>query len=213
MITRERLVYERAMAEYPGKVLSKGYLRALKQINNTDNTYTLDFKAASADLNVEKKLDRNDTFIAHSITYGVAPVVSSEYGRTRPQTYPNFTAFPEVTTASSEFDPNDLELFWNAYITIKVGSVVQIENLATREALYVPQTQQSSASNRSQIDGAEDGIIHLEPNVILNGYDNLAVQLTVPLFSGAKVANTNSNTVNFIWMQLNGYLIKETGNK
>lgn len=195
-------------------VISDSFLKVLQPVTNAKSKYKFDLKQTSQDAGagsaaIEMKLDRNDAFIASSIGFGILPVVSGNFGKAKLQTYPNQTSLPPVTTVGSEFTTDDLNVFWNSILALKVGNVVHIPNLDTTHFYFAPETQKSAATNYDQYDGKQHGFKDLTPQIMLKGDDNIDLTIEAPYFNAIKVANTNANTVNYLVMWLRGFLIKE----
>jgi hypothetical protein len=190
-------------------VKSESYLQILVAITNSKSKFKFDIKQTSTTLDTEQKLDRNDAFIVSSFGYGIKAVVSSNFGKSKLLTYPNQTIFPAVTTSGSEFTPDDLMVFWNAALSLKVGNTVHIPALETYQFYYGPETQKSAATNYDQADGRSNGFKDITPQIMLKGSDNIDLTVEAPYFTGIKVANSNSNTVNYLTLICRGFLIKE----
>jgi hypothetical protein len=192
-------------------VMAPSFLKSIVQISNSASVYKFNLKTNESVVSslVEQRLDRNDIFITSQIGYGILAVVSGNFGKAKLATYPNQTVFPAVTTSGSEFTPDDLQVFWNSTLSLKVGNTVFIPNYDTSKFYYAPETQKSGATNYDMADGSNDGFVDLVPQAILSGESNIDLQVQVPVFSGIKVANTNSNTVNYLALIQRGFLIKE----
>ncbi len=192
-------------------VMAPSFLRSIVEITNNQSNYKFNLKSGESVVSkeIESRLDRNDIFIGARLGYGILPVVSSKWAKAKLQTYPNQTTFPAVTAVGTEFTPDDLEVFWNSTLSLKVGNTVFIPNFDTSQFRYAPETQKSGATNYDQSDGANDGYIDQVPQIILSGEANIDLQVQVPLFDGIKVDNTNANTTNYLAIITRGFLIKE----
>lgn len=192
-------------------VMAPSYIQSIKEITNSESVYKFSLKSGENVISeaYEQRLDRNDIFIGTNMGYGILAVVSGAFGKAKLNTYPNQTVFPAVTTGGSEFTPDDLQVFWNSKLSLKVGNTVFIPNYDTDRFYYSPETQKSSATNYNQADGQMDGFTDLVPQVILSGEANIDLRVEVPVFTGIKVANTNSNTKNYLVTKYRGFLIKE----
>lgn len=120
---------------------------------------------------------------------------------------------PGVTNVQAfELVDDDLNVFWNGKINLKVGSTEHIENLDTQDAYFAPEDQKFTDFDFSSYDGRRDGYIPLDPPIIFRGIDNIDLRLTIPNFSGRVIENTTANIVNYAIVKPKGWLIKEAFN-
>lgn len=206
-MTRQEEIIQKIKAKpaFAGKIFSPAFLRIIQTIDNAKSEYRFNIKRESGEASLERKLDRNDTFIMTDLGFFLIAVENSEFGRAKLNTYPNLTQF----AVNAGFTPLDLLTFWNGDLSLKVGSTEFLESLDMQDAYRVNETQQTLATNFDEQWGLKDGLIPLTPAVIMKGDDNIDIRLNVPLFTGIEVANTNAGFVNHVVLKPKGYLIKE----
>lgn len=226
---RERAIFSNLNKKYAGMIISPGKLRIEQAIVNGKSTYTFPVtKDANSDTVTEEKLDRNDSFMVTDMGLFLMKRLSTKTGGEVLQTYPNPVAIPDDST---NFLAADLEVFYNGKLSMKEGQTVFIERFPTERFRVVPDAQQASgafyAINASGAEATSSvlaaaskqlmiansgrtkdaGMIPLTPQILLNGDKKNEITVTAPVHSTAKIANTVSNTTNYLVLLLYGFQI------
>jgi hypothetical protein len=199
----DRAVFKQLTAKYEGKVIAPHVLRIEQTITNSDSIYTFPvLQDGTVPLKTEIRLNKNDIlFMTHVGLYIYEKTLNQE-GAGVLQTYPNEIAF----TTGAGFTKAHLETIYNSQLRLKVGTREFVSGLDTRLFRWVPQTQQSAATNKSQAD-EDAGMIQLPTYYSLRGTDEIEISLSVPVFSGIQMANIAPLT-NQLVLKCKGFLIK-----
>ena len=200
----QREVFNELLKKYPGKIIQpNSYLRLEKAISNSSSELDFDVKKVGNESATERKLDRNDKFIMTALGLFIAKREVAKPGKTVLQTYPNEVHFG--TTAG--FSVKDLEVIYNAEFEYKVGSTTNIEALSTSQFRNVPETQQSGASNFSEI-AQGMGIIHFPAQYTIHGNKSNELSLKMRYFAGIQVASVDAGFENIVVLMPLGFLVK-----
>jgi len=205
-LTPGKSVYHNLKTRYKesGNFPAPSFLRVDQVLANNKSRYKFDIKAASTDAAPELRLDRNDLFVATHIGIFLVAQDRNKKGREVLQSYPNQVIFP----AAAGFDPEDLEAIYNGFLTMKVGSTVNIESLSMQNFRKVPQTQQSASTNRSQWN-LKDQCYKPETTLELHGTANIDIEVEFPTYNNIKIAYDGEGTIDHkIAMLAFGYLVK-----
>lgn len=188
-----------------GFTIQESFLRRELAITNNLQTYTFKFLQGDQTQGpTEYFLNKNDVFEMTSIGMYLTGRTTAQDGAEELQTYPNIQAFP----AAAGFTPRHLYVFYNAYLSYSVGTTTFVQNLDTKRFFYVPQTQQSAATNYSQVDLENDGRIFLEPALTVSGANDNTFNIVVPTFAGIQVASVTAGLTNVLVLDLRGFLVK-----
>ena len=202
---RNRAHYNLLSKDYEGMTITESFLRIENVISNTNTNYIFDPRTlALKDTAVrvlQKVLADNDLFVVLDIAFFIDQRTKAKQGTAVLQTYPNVSAFSAAGTV-----PADLEVFYNSTYSLKVANRLFIDNDTTRKFRVVPQTQQSSASNRSQSDASSD-FYHAEPLAVLSGKQDAKITLVAPYFTGIAVEPTDVLYENILTLEVRGYQI------
>jgi hypothetical protein len=206
----ERRVYNMLKRQYPGKVISPYTLRLESLIQNAKSVHQFQIlEENGTSLKSEIKLNKNDVLFATALGYGLyqrnATNAASTSECVEPvQTYPNEVYF----TTGGVFVPRHLEIFYNARLFLQVGSKVFVPGILTRDFKAVPQTQQSSAANKSQWD-ENVGFVELPTYYRLRGTDDIDLKVEIKPFTGMQIENDQANTENRLVLFIKGFVIKQ----
>lgn len=206
----ERRVYQKLRAQYPGKVISPYTLRLESKIQDAQSVYEFAIlEETSTALKSEIKLNKNDVLFATAIGYGMYQRNNTNVASTSEcvevvQTYPNEVYF----TTAGAFVPRHLEVFYNAKLTLEVGSKIFVPGITTRDFRSVPETQQSAVSNKSQW-GENDGFVELPTYYSLKGTDQITLKVEIKPFTGMKIENDTANAENRVVLFIKGFIIKQ----
>ena len=203
---RERIAYEKLRKDF-NLPTTQAQLRQDILIANNKTTYNFNFLRENQDALPEVKLNRTDIFLATRIGLYMYQITLGEEARSVLQTYPNPTHFADNAS------PEDLEIFYNGVITSQVNNTILYEKFPTRKFRSVPQTQESATLVHSQ-QNWQDGMIPIEPRMILNGNQKNEFNVNVPIFSGAAVAAATVATIgNYLVMVMEGFLVSGGSDK
>lgn len=163
--------------------LSQGEIRLEVELNITNNQFTFgvtpnQVNSTNVQFNTEKRLDLQDSLIASE--YGI--FVAQPSSRTD-------TAFRLCTMgdtqefAAADAEALDTTFYSNGNFSVKVNNDVIIPYRGLFNHWYTPQTQATAApgagSPKTQLRGAEDGMITMEPNILLIGSKNYVPQINL----------------------------------
>jgi hypothetical protein len=177
--------------------LSQGEIRLEVKLNTTSNTFTFGVTPNQANSNnaqfpTEQRLQLQDSFVANEYGIFVAKTDGDTDSAFRLRTYGNTQDF----TVAGEAQAIDETFYSNGYFSLKVNNDVILPFRGLFNHWYKPQTQQTdalgAASPGDQIRGCEDGMITMEPNILLIGSKNYVPQIVLP---AAMAAATNVRAV------------------
>lgn len=205
LANRDRAHLEVLKGSYKGSQIYRDYVRIERKISNTQSTYKFNplqtgLEDASTRVN-QKGIAANDLFVVTEIGYFIDGREVAKQPAAVLQTYPNFTHF--TATGAT---PADLEVFYNAELSLKVANFLFIPGMSTREFRKVPITQQSAAANHSQSSRGED-FFQNEPLAILSGKQDVTLAVNVHTFNGIAVAAVTSGYENILTIELRGFTI------
>lgn len=196
-------------ANAEGMIISPSFLRAEVALSNSKGVYKFDLKKTGNEVQTEVKLDRNDLFVVTRIGLFLAQQVASSIGKEVLQSYPNATVFG-VAGANAA----DLEAIYNGTTSLKIGSRVNIEKMPNHFFRFVPTTQQSSATNKSETN-IIDATYAPAPLISLHGTMDIELSVEFPTFAGFDVEATTPATdgVAKLVTCLYGFIVKGGADK
>lgn len=190
-----------------GAVVQEGYL----QLETVLASGVLRFAVLETDADIsrrktELRLNQNDAFVITHIGIFLKKEDSAKAGAGVLQTYPNIQVFPDVATQVANAD---LIAFWNSRLNIKVGDREWTKGLDMSKSLFIPQSQQASATTYSQRD-IVDGMFPIEPIVTLEGQDAIDISLTIPSWSGQliQLSTAGAGVTIYAVLKAHGFLIR-----
>lgn len=203
-LDRKRSIFSYLEKKFKNNLITEGFLRIEKAIVNGQQTYSFAVtKDSNSDTVTERKLDRKDSFHVTHVGMFIMKRLSTKTGGEVLQSYPNPTVFADD---SSNFLGADLEVFYNGSVQIKVGQTVYVEALDTRRFRWIGNAIESATILKSSQE-ENTGLVELTPQITLDGDKKTEITLAAPVHSSAKVANTVSNTTNYLVLYLRGFLI------
>lgn len=186
-LAAEKDLYARLKGMYPTAIITPHSIRLETNLQNTTQTYSFDLlQRTGENLTTEKVINKNDTFVMFKsklCMFAYSKTAKDEAVQVL-QSYPNPIVFPP-SLVPADFNVNHLEIVYNGKLSISKGSVEIIEALDTASYREVPQTQQTSALNRSQMDG-DTGFIEMNPNIMLLGREQMDIQVQFPSIPNLK---------------------------
>jgi hypothetical protein len=165
-------------------VLAQSELRLETNLVTTNNRFVFGVtpnQASSANVvfNTEIRLNLQDCMVVSEYAIYIGQPTSAIDTTWRLQTYANANVFAagDVAGLNSTF-------YSNGYFTAKVNGQVVIPQRQLWNHFYIPQTQQIAATGatavQSQVRGAEDGFVTVEPNFMLVGSKNSVLEIVLP---------------------------------
>lgn len=183
---------------------SPSYLRVEQALSNTKTRYQFDIKKTGGEIATERKLDRNDVFIATHLGVYLISQVSTTIGLEVLQTYPN----PDYFITTTGFTPAHLNTIYSGHLEVKIGQKVNIEALDMNKFRYVPTTQQATPTlPYSEFD--LDSYSYWPGSLLfLHGTQNIEIFIDIPSITGLAWAAVAADTSNKMVLYLMGYLVK-----
>jgi hypothetical protein len=201
-------------AKFPQYSPELGYLRVDRPLNNADAIYSFDIlKGNYPATNVERLLDKNDTFYATHVGFLLSAQDNNKRGKAVLQTFPFAGATsPFVTvTGTSVAGIEDLELIYNSEFKLTVGNKNYIAGISTREMRWVPQAQMNGTNPKNQIDSAYNGLVEVG-KICFSGRDDIQVTLNLPTYTAGTLdwKAVTASTDNVLSFYALGVLVKGT---
>lgn len=147
---------------------------------------------ATSVLPTEIRLQQNDNFHIGLVGIYIAVTAASTDTGFRLWTNPN-----EVILGSAAAQLSYLNL-WNGNMKINVNQVDVLTNWRISQHMYVGQTQRLTATvnnNFDEIDLSADGLIPMQPNIMLSGAYTNTITINIPSAIASALANNNSRIV------------------
>lgn len=174
-------------------VLSQSEIRLETGLTTTNNRFVFGVtpnqaNSSSLQYNTETRLNLQDSMVVSEYGIFIAAPTSTTDTTFLLNTYANGNVFAiaDVPGLNSTF-------YANGYFTAKVNNQVVIPQRGLFNNNYKPQTQQIAASGitaaQSQIRGAEDGFVTVEPNFMLVGSKNSVLEIVLPAALTSAAAN------------------------
>lgn len=180
-----------------------GYLRVEQAFVNGQGTYDFNIKVESGNAVPQRKLDRNDVFCATHLAVYLLKETTAEPGKGVLQTYPN----QQVFVSASAYDLTDLQAVYNGYMWLKTEQTVNAEAIPMGKFLYIPQTQQSAATNYSEWK-VEEHAFYSGNVLFFKGWSSIEVKIQFPTWSGITLQTGQSGFTTKLVFHPYGYLIK-----
>lgn len=202
-MNRDRQIYNTLLKKYPGQIISPDFLRIEQELKNTTGSYVFPIETTSGQGIMERKLDRNDLFVVTGLMIALLAEADATPGAGVLQTYPNQIVFP----AAAGFNPDHLEAIYNGKLSLKIQSKVNIEGMSMQHFRYVPETQQSAATNKSEY-SVDKAAYPLGTLINLKGTMNVEVKVEFNTFNAMQIASVAAGVKHKIVFHPFGYLIK-----
>lgn len=173
-------------------VLSQSYLRSEIAMSTSTTSYHVpvlvnDTQNGNA-FATENRLNLQDAFVVSSIGIFVAAPAASTTTAFPYFTYPNAQTFSTVGAAAALYN------LYNGSLSITINNRQIVPSWDIYRHLYVPQTQQATATGTNtaidQNDASEFGYYPVEPNLVLVGSKNNQISLNLPSAIGTLQAST-----------------------
>lgn len=218
-ITRDMLQEARRMAKNDKLNFTPGEIRVEVAIANNKNLYNFNVQLTGSETVTERKLDRNDLFFVTHYGLLLLKRLSTLTGHERLFSYPDRVEFADDST---NFIGQHLNVMYAGDFRVTIDNNVIIQRQATRDFMKLPNRQgQAAAYYAINAAGAEAtssvlaaasksllvndpetdpfaGLVESNPNFILSGSNKNEISATIPVHASHKVANTVSNTTNYL---------------
>ena len=191
----------------PADKIQESILRLEFDIVNGKANYQLDINSnASPSSRTEIKLNQNDLFAFCAMQLGLIrynPSLQNE-ALAPVQHFVNETHLGYTVPA----DAQQLEAIYNGTLNLKDGTTVKLDKYPTRNFREVSMTQQTSAANKSSMNGVYTGLALITPTFVI-GKDQCTVSLDFPTpAAGINWAHTAADTRVKGVLFLHGYILK-----
>jgi hypothetical protein len=204
----ERSVYKQLKKLYPNQVIAPGKLRLESTLSNSSNTIQVPVLEDSIQpLKTEVRLNKNDLFFMIGLGMFITRQETGKEGRAVLTTYPNEFVFPAV----AGFKPSDLEALYNGKISMKVGDREYISTLDTNRFRFVPETQQSGATNKDEF-SEDNNFSELPTHYKLRGTDQIDLSVVFPSFNGIEIESVTAGFKHQLVLVPKGFIIKNGAN-
>lgn len=205
---RERAVYEHnsSQARFSGKNMTPGFLRLEQEIVNSKNIFSFTTFAgdAASVYPTERRLDRNDAFIATEVgLFILRQDIANGKTNADLHCYVNLTTF----VAAAGFVPADLKAIFHGHLSIEIGRVKKMVAFDTQRFWNAPETQQTGATNYDQKNGRKDGFVRLTPQIVIDGAGTNDLSVTFPSYTGWTGASVTAGTQHRLCLYLRGLLV------
>jgi hypothetical protein len=186
-------------------IIEPSYLRIDAAYSNNSGAFNFNILGGAGgapNTPIEKILNINDLFVAHSLAFPIIAQTSAAIGREVLQFYPNQNVF----VPAALFTPADLDLTYNGQFQWTVQQKVNISGDSMYPYRYVPQTQQVGATDYSQFEVDKSW----QPSrvMFLHGRQQNTLGVAVPTPYAVAWANTNVLFTNKLCFYPLGFLIK-----
>ncbi len=201
-----RDTFKTLVAAYDKQIIAPHVLRSEVAITNTDNILTFPILEDSiAPLKTEVRLNKNDIMFMTGIGMFIYNKVANAEGKGVLQTFPNQIHFSATNTGAA----TDLETIYNGQLRLQVGTTEFLPGLDMNIFRWVPQTQQSAATNNT-MDDEDAGFVDLATFYEMRGTDQILMTAKLPISPGiAMAALTGSNQ---LVLKMRGFIIKGGAN-
>lgn len=152
-------------------------------INATNNSSNFVF-------NEEIRLNQQDSFIVSAIRLTISEPTSNIDTTAVEYTYPSPSVFSTAGEAVA------LETLYKGFLKMTINNVVVMPSLRTSRFRFVPFAQKVAAATNQNgigddsIDSSSDGLMYVEPNIVLIGSKNNLIEIDLP----AAIATVGTNT-------------------
>lgn len=200
-----------AAAGFKGTI-SEGYVNSILATANGQSSYDFTLLEGANNPNVvENRLSYQDAIVVSHVGLRFRKITSVA-GISTSETYNNATVFPDEAGGAGFLNAH-LAVFHNGKLVVKIGDTTYKPAVPLRRSLFIPQTQQSSATTKSQVSDF-DGLIALDSPLILKGSEDNGLSFVIPANSSQKVQYTDTATNGTVYVEL--YMVGYTitgGNK
>jgi hypothetical protein len=160
----------------PANQVTSSKLRQIQTLGAAKNQYIFQFnQTQTADLS-EILLQQNDVFVVTHIRIALADRLTAKPSQFIIQTYVNDVAFGAAPGAAVAV-PADLGAFYNGTFAIKTG-LTDTRPFPVDRCYFVPETQQTAATNDNQSDWW-NGYIEMSPRFVFAGNSDQRLTINI----------------------------------
>ena len=214
--TRNRKWYEQLKSRFGDKLPTLSYLRQEIPLRNNQSGYVFDFKGNSGSATLtEKKLSITDAFGANQMQIALMLRQKSRPSTGLILSYPSLANIAPGFANSTAENPStaakqavrDLEAVFNGDVEVRVDKNTIFDGLDTRRFRSVPSTQQGALAETNE-SRYGDGLVSIEPQLIMDGARSNSVSVNVPTFNGMSIEPDNSDFELVLVCILSGFKIQ-----
>lgn len=208
---------ESLKAQYPGKTITQSYLRLERNIQSSTSTnFTFDIlqtdSANGAVSAVEKRLNTSDVFVATAMAMYIYKAGTTTSASETDRASAVLCSFPNALVFTGVSEAANLTTLYNGNVKHSVNRIIYHDNdLDTMRFYRVGQEQRGviggtggTATNASQWDDANFGMIGLEPTISFGGLSQNEISIKTPV--AVSLAGTTST--NFLVLVYRGFKIQ-----
>jgi len=198
LVGYNREIFKELQAKYKDYDIAPSFLRVEAALSNSKGEYTFDVMTSNGvDIATEKKLNRNDVFIATQVGLFLTAQEIAKIGKEVLKTWPDTSVFSSTST----FTPEHLNTIYSGYLWMKINTKVAIENLCGYDFRKIGVTA-ATEFNREEFSRP------LEQYITISGNNNNELKYTFPTFTGMQVAASASGYSNKLVLMFFGFLAR-----
>lgn len=209
--SRDRALYDKVLKMAPkGTIPTLATLREERVLVNNNGTYVFEFNEQRANVRAtENLLSIKDAFVANSMSLGILVERKTKPGTGVLLHYPSQHMLLQAGATS----PIDLEAVFNGFLKAQIDQQVMMDKFSTRRFRYVPQNAGIAVAENiagTVQSSPVDGLVNVEPNLILRGTKKNIFTLTIPTFDAGATTSIAAIDAAFdvrVVLELNGFII------
>lgn len=205
------------MGQYQGKTITQSYLRLERNIQSTTSTNwgfdILQTDTANGTVGAtEKRLNTSDIFVATAMAMFIYKAGASTSATDTDRAKAVLNTFPNALVYTGAGEADNLTTLYNGAIRHAVNRIIYHDYSLDTYRFYRAGQQQrgviggtgGTATNSSQWDDANYGMIGLDPTITFGGLSQNEIALKTPI--AASLAGTLST--NFLVLYYRGFLVQ-----
>jgi hypothetical protein len=197
MNQRDRVLLEQLEAKYgKGRVIAS-FLRQEVVLKNQQNGYRFDFNDDNKGKATERRLAKQDLFVANSLGLFLLKEIAGKEGLGLLQTHPAPAVFVEATGVA--FTRAHLEAVYNGSLAVRQDNNVIVDKFPT--AKFRKRNSQETESHIT------DGMSEIEPNLVFIGDRKKEVSVEIPTVSGIQIESGVAGEEHKLVLVAFGFLI------
>lgn len=166
--------------------------------NNGKLTFNTFVGNAQTQTLTERRLDRNDAFVALAWRIGLLKQADGTTNG-RILTYPNITVFGAAAAAF-------LMAFYQGIVRMNIDNKDEVKAFPVGAFLEIPETQQTAGTNYDEYKGFSSGILPCVPNLIIDGDKKNEIEIEFPIYNGwAGATPSAAGSTHYAVLELFGY--------
>lgn len=208
IISRDRAIYERLKEVFGSDFkIAKTILLRLEEIKNNKTLYKFSYRGTDTFSDApEFLLPQEDVHVVTAIKLALCKYDKAKKGNFLPYQYPSEEVFGAAQAV-------DLLAAFNSRLRARLDETIELDNMSTAPFLKIPETQKRAAvANVSAVNTFpqyewEDGLVELEPALVMNGGRKNLIELSLPEFTSTPAWEAASNNDHHFALYLQGYTI------